>query len=247
MASIPEDLIKDAPTFPEFLAWYTKDRAREKAEYEERQKAYEERQKQWRAEYEERQRAYEERQKQLQEARAREDEARAREKAEYEERQRALDAAMATMSKKIGDLGSSVGELVETLVAARLWEKFPEYGLREAYQRYPVYNEKGEVKTEIDILLVNGEWAMVVEVKRTVKVADVEHHVERMARVLRYPPAQLRIAPKIKLLGAIAGGTVQPDAKERAHECGFFVLELAGESVVRAAEPEGFRPKEWRA
>jgi hypothetical protein len=267
MASIPEDLIKDAPTFPEFLAWYAKDRARERAESEERQKKWQAESEKRQAEYEARQAEYEEQRKKRQaeyEARQAEyEEQRKKRQAEYEEQQKkgqaeyeklrkeseegrkALEAAMATMYKKLGDLGSSIGELVETLVAARLWEKFPEYGLLQAGRRIPVYNEKGEAKTEIDILLLNGEWAMVVEVKHEVKVADVERHVERMARILKYPP---RLLPAgLKLLGAIAGGVVQPGAKDLAHRNGFFVLELAGESVIRVPEPPDFTPKEWRA
>ncbi|MDR0550774.1 MAG: hypothetical protein LBG72_02015, partial [Spirochaetaceae bacterium] len=98
---------------------------------------------------------------------------------------------------------------------------------------------------DIDILLVNTEWAMVVEVKRYAEVRDVDHHVERMARVLKYPPAELKLAPNLKILAAIAGGIVDPDAAVYAHQCGFFVLGLAGESVVRIPEPAEFQPKEW--
>ncbi|MDR3325535.1 MAG: hypothetical protein LBS82_06105 [Spirochaetaceae bacterium] len=42
-----------------------------------------------------------------------------------------------------------------------------------------------------------------------------------------------------------AGGVVLPEAKEFAHECGFFVLELKGESVELLAAPAGFTAREW--
>jgi tetrahydromethanopterin S-methyltransferase subunit G len=147
------------------------------------------------------------------------------------------------ITQNVGGLNHSVGELVEILVAARLWEKFPEYGLQRAYRRLPLYDAKNEAKAEIDILLVNTEWAMAVEVKREADTKDVDHHLERMARILKYPPAQL--VPGVKLLGAVAGGIVTPEAKEAAHEAGFYVLELAGESVIRVPDPPGFKPKEW--
>jgi hypothetical protein len=162
---------------------------------------------------------------------------------EWEQRQKELDAKIATMSTNIGGLNRSIGELVETLIAARLWEKFPEYNLQRAYRRLPVYNEKNELKSEIDILLVNTEWAMAVEVKREADTQDITHHIERMARVLKYPPAQL--SPNVKLLGAMAGGLVTQGAREAAHKAGFYVLELAGESVIRLPEPPDFKPKEW--
>jgi predicted AAA+ superfamily ATPase len=162
---------------------------------------------------------------------------------EWEQRQKKLDAKIAAMSNNIGGLNRSIGELVETLIAARLWEKFPEYNLQRAYRRLPIYNEKNELKSEIDILLVNTEWAMAVEVKREADTQDIAYHIERMARILKYPPAQL--SPDVKLLGAMAGGIVTQGAREAAHKAGFYVLELAGESVIRLPEPPDFKPKEW--
>ncbi|MDR1215811.1 MAG: hypothetical protein LBK25_03915 [Treponema sp.] len=162
---------------------------------------------------------------------------------EWEQRQKKLDAKIAAMSNNIGGLNRSIGELVETLIAARLWEKFPEYNLQRAYRRLPIYNEKNELKSEIDILLVNTEWAMAVEVKREADTQDIAYHIERMARILKYPPALL--PPNVKLLGAMAGGIVTQGAREAAHKAGFYVLELAGESVIRLPEPPDFKPKEW--
>jgi chromosome segregation ATPase len=149
------------------------------------------------------------------------------------------------IAKNVGGLNQSIGELIEILVVARLWEKCPEYSLQRAYRRLPLYDEKNEPKAEIDILLVNTEWAMAVEVKRHAELDDVKRNVERMRRILQYPPEQLQLRPTIKLLGAIAGGVVTPECRAAAHEAGFFVLELAGESVNRVTEPSGFKPKVW--
>jgi len=147
------------------------------------------------------------------------------------------------LSKNIGGLGNSIGGVIETLFAARLWEKFPEYGLQRAYQRIKIYDENIRAIAEIDILLVNTEWAMAVEVKREADKDDVDWHITRMKRILQYSTPL--IPPHVKLLGAIAAGVVQPEAAAYAHQCGFFVLELAGESVVRLPAPPDFKPKEW--
>jgi hypothetical protein len=149
------------------------------------------------------------------------------------------------VANNVGGLNRSIGELVEILIAAHLWEKFPEYGLQRAFRRLPLFDEKNIPKAEIDILLVNAEWAMAVEVKNEVDPSDVKEHIERMARILKYPPAELKLRPHIKLLGAIAGGIVTPEGRTAAYEAGFFVLELTGESVARVPEPAGFKPKEW--
>jgi hypothetical protein len=143
----------------------------------------------------------------------------------------------------VGGLNRSLGELIETLIAARLWEKFPQYDLKRAYQRIPIYDEKNIVKTDIDILLVNTVMCMAVEVKHELnKEKDVDAHLKRMQLIRQYPPAE---TVGKKLLGAMAGGVVDPDVKDYAYESGFFVLELTGESVHLVPPPEGFEPKKW--
>jgi hypothetical protein len=146
----------------------------------------------------------------------------------------------------IGGLNRSVGELIETLIAARLWEKFDAYpfDLKQAYQRMPIYEgSTSHILTDIDILLANGEYVMAVEVKRELdSKKDVDHHLKRMELILKYPPAQCKGK---KLLGAMAGGTVNPDVQTYAHSVGFFVLELTGDSVRLAKPPMGFTPHQW--
>jgi hypothetical protein len=140
-------------------------------------------------------------------------------------------------------LNRSLGELIETLIAARLWEKFPDYNLKRAYQRYPIFDEKNRIMTDIDILLSNTDLVMAVEVKRELdRMKDVDEHLKRMELIRKYPPSE--IVGK-KLLGAMAGGVVDADVRRHAWESGFFVLELTGESVDLVPPPEGFVPQEW--
>ncbi|MDR0670054.1 MAG: hypothetical protein LBF95_08225, partial [Treponema sp.] len=89
----------------------------------------------------------------------------------------------------------------------------------------------------------NTSLAMAVEVKRELdRTRDVDEHVKRMELIRRYPPAE--VAGK-KMLGAMAGGVVNADVQRYAHENGFFVLELAGESVHLVPSPDGFVPRQW--
>ena len=168
-----------------------------------------------------------------------------KQKAEWDRQQAERDRRFDRLSENVGGLNRSMGELVETLIAARLWEKFSAYpyNLQRAYQRIPIYDENNKVLTDIDILLVDGEWAMAVEVKREADRTDeVERHIKRMGRIQKYPPA---LVTGKKLLGAIAGGVVSPDVMEEAHAAGFFVLELKGEAVELLPPPAGFKPMEW--
>ncbi|GMO42181.1 MAG: hypothetical protein Ta2F_18190 [Termitinemataceae bacterium] len=155
------------------------------------------------------------------------------------------DKQIKMMTRNLGGLGDSLGRLIETLIAAKLWEKFDAYpyNLKRAYQRVPLYDENSNILTDIDILLSNGEYAMGVEVKREFdKKKEIDHHLKRMELIQKYPPAECKGK---KLLGAIAGGTVDPDVTAYAHSVGFFVLELTGESVRLAKTPAGFIARQW--
>ena len=149
------------------------------------------------------------------------------------------------MSKNLGGLGDSIGGLIETLVGAKLWEKFANYpyGFQRAHRRVQVFDDRTHLElTDIDILLSNTEWVMAVEVKNKVNLKEVERHIKRMDLIRQHPPAE---AQGKKLLGAMAGGSINPEARNLANEIGFFLLELKGESVYLVPPPEGFTPKIW--
>jgi hypothetical protein len=147
------------------------------------------------------------------------------------------------VTANVGGLNRSLGELIETLMAGRLWEKFPEYNLARAYQRVPIFDKDNVAKTDVDILLIDSEWAMAVEVKREAHEDDIDHHLRRMDLIKKYPPTE--VLGKKKLLGAIAGALVPPDVREKAQSAGFFVLEMNGEHVSRVESPKGFKARVW--
>jgi chromosome segregation ATPase len=154
-----------------------------------------------------------------------------------------LKKTVERVTGNVGGLNRSLGELIETLIAARLWEKFPDYNLKRAYQRVPIFDEDNRIMTDIDILLSDTGLSMAVEVKRELdRTKDVDEHLKRMELVRKHPPAE--VAGK-KLLGAMAGGVVDADVRRYAWESGFFVLELTGESVRLVPPPEGFEPRQW--
>jgi hypothetical protein len=155
----------------------------------------------------------------------------------------ALRKTVERVTANVGGLNRSMGELIETFIAARLWEKFPAYNLKRAYQRVPIFDENNRTMTDIDILLSNTDTVMAVEVKRQLDdKRDVDDHLKRMERIRKYPPAE--VAGK-KLVGAMAGGVVDDDTRRYAYESGFFVLELTGDTVQPIPPPDGFVPKQW--
>jgi seryl-tRNA synthetase len=141
------------------------------------------------------------------------------------------------LSKNVGGMNRSLGELIETLIASRLWEKFPQYNFNRIFQRIKLLDEHKTPVTEIDILLSDDEWAMAVEVKREPDKGDVDHHLKRMELMRSY---SVREISGKKLLGALAGGVVSPEVRTYAQKSGLFVLELNGEQVSLLKSPEDF-------
>ncbi|MDR0707110.1 MAG: hypothetical protein LBF60_04450 [Treponema sp.] len=149
------------------------------------------------------------------------------------------------VTANVGGLNLSMGELVETLFAPHLGEKFDpyQYNLRRTFKRVPIYDDTSRLRGEIDILLSNTTICMAVEIKRWLdQTGQVDEHVKRMQLIRTYPPAE---AKGKTLIGAIAAGTVYPDVREYAEQSGFFVLELTGEDVRLLEPPQSFKPKEW--
>jgi hypothetical protein len=164
---------------------------------------------------------------------------------EYTLQQKVNDRIMKRLEKNLGGMGNSLGMLIETLFAAKLWEKFDRlhYHFDQAYQRIPIYDKKRHAVTEIDILLTDEIYVMAVEVKTQFdKTGDIDHHLQRLEKILKWPP---KACMGKTLLGAIAGGTVSPEVRDYAHASGLFVLELTGEAVSLARRPAGFKAREW--
>ena len=149
------------------------------------------------------------------------------------------------LSKNVGGLNGSMGDLIETLFAPHLGEKFDgwNYGLKRSFKRVPIYDDTSRLRSDIDILLSNTTVCMAVEVKRWLeKKEHVDEHIRRMELIHQYPPAEVKGKT---LLGAIVGAVVTPEAREYAEQNGFFVLELTGQDIRLLDPPKDFQPKAW--
>jgi hypothetical protein len=148
------------------------------------------------------------------------------------------------VTANVGGLNRSMGELIESLMTSRMWEKFDRYGhhLVRAYPRVPLYNERNEAMSDIDILLSNTNECMAVEVKREADKDDIDHHLKRLMLVEKYPPAEVKGK---KIYAAMAGAVVPPDVRNYAFEKGMYVLEMNGEYVSLFEPPKEFTAKIW--
>jgi hypothetical protein len=147
-------------------------------------------------------------------------------------------------SRIVGDLGNKFGKLSEYLVVPNMLEKFKALGYRFTRAgRNTKILDSGTDKTltEIDILLENGDFALVVEVKSDFTANYVRQHVERMEKLRRYFDER---NDRRKLLGAVAGAIMEDKVKEYALDTGFYVIVQSGDTV-KIETPEGFTPRAW--
>ena len=151
---------------------------------------------------------------------------------------RETDRRIRELSKEISNLTGSWGKFVEAMVEPAVVRLFRERGIEieRTFQR--VKSRRDGEEMEVDILGINREWALVVEVKTTLKVEDVDDHIERLERFREFFP---EYADR-KVIGAVAGMRVEEGADKYAYRRGLFVLAQSGESVM-ILNDERFQPR----
>ena len=150
---------------------------------------------------------------------------------------------MDRLSRRFGDLGNRLGDVIEGLISPNLKEKFSKYGFSfgGSTTKYEILAGK-RVVTDIDVLLRDGDSIMAVEVKTKPMDANIIKHIWRMEQILNYPDDLTRGK---KIYGAIAGAVFDEDVKEMAFEAGFYVICQTGDTVNIITPPENFVPKCW--
>jgi len=161
---------------------------------------------------------------------------------EVGEKQKETDRIVKENAVQIGKLSKRMGEVVEHMVAPNLREKFRElgYDFPKANPNSDVSDHKNNIHLEIDVMLENGDKAMLVEVKVKPTTEDVQDHIKRLEKMRVY--ADLH-SEKRTFLGAVAGVVISDNVKEYILKQGFFVIEPSGETFNII--PPNNKPKEW--
>ena len=128
------------------------------------------------------------------------------------------------------------------MIAPNLRDKFRELGLvfPKANQSSDLSDYDNNIFLEVDVMLENGDTAMLVEIKTKLGATHIKDHIERLKKMRKY--ADLH-GDKRKFLGAVAGVVIPKNVKENALKQGFFVIEPSGETF-NITPPLG-KPKEW--
>jgi hypothetical protein len=161
---------------------------------------------------------------------------------ELKETERVLKEQAENNNKSIGSLTNLFGDLTEAMVAPKICDKFEEIGLifPKANRNTRVRDRVNNISFEIDIVLENGEKAMLIEVKTKLTLDRIDYHLTRLVKMREY--ADLH-GDKRTFLGAVAGIVVTDEIRNYALSKGFYFIEYAGETFYITA-PSG-KPKEW--
>jgi hypothetical protein len=154
---------------------------------------------------------------------------------EWQEREKRLN-------EKISKLGDRLGELIEAMVEGGIKRLFKNLGyeFEACNRRYEFSNKSLDIYGEVDLLIENGEFALLVEVKTNLTVSDVKKHVERLEKFRKH--ADYR-NDKRRFIAAAGGGVVRKNVQEFAQKQGMFVVQQSGENV-EVIPPKG-KPRVW--
>ncbi|MCL2764464.1 MAG: DUF4407 domain-containing protein [Treponema sp.] len=161
---------------------------------------------------------------------------------ENAQQQKETDQQIKDYNRRFGDLTKRFGEVVEHMIAPGLQDKFKEFGFNflQSSDGFSIKDHDNDIFFEIDVLLQNGEKAMMVEIKTKLTAEDVKDHIERLIKMRAY--ADLH-GDKRTFLGAVAGVVVSDDVKKYVLKQGLFLIEPSGETFNITA-PDN-KPKEW--
>ena len=149
-------------------------------------------------------------------------------------------------SQEIGQLGSRVGNMVEDMVSGgNIIAQFRALGHHViAHSRRKTFGERGtDASGQIDLFLEDGDVAIFVEVKTTLKNDDVLDHIERMGKYRSWMDTTGN--DKKRYIGAVASPSVEDNVVRFAQRKGFYVIVQTGDIFEIIKPPEGFKPKTW--
>ncbi|MCL2219539.1 MAG: hypothetical protein FWC23_05945 [Chitinispirillia bacterium] len=152
---------------------------------------------------------------------------------ELAEAQQITEHSITRMSEKVdrvtgnvGGLNRSIGEIVQIIVIPGIISKMNALGhdFTMASIEKEYYKVEGRNLLEVDLLLENCQEVMAIEVKTSVTVNKIEHHLGRL-KLLRKNEKNTGMAGKT-MYAAIGGLRFTDDARQFARECGMYLIDI---------------------
>lgn len=156
------------------------------------------------------------------------------------------DRRMRETDRKISALGSRIGEIVENMIGGDIVQQFQALGYDiSSYYRNRIFGNRGTNESgEIDLILEDGDIAILIEAKTSLQTADVKEHIERLEKYRRHLEKHGDKTGR-RFIGAVAGAVVDPEVVKFAHKNGLYVIVQSGKAIEIIPSPNGFVAKKW--
>ena len=156
--------------------------------------------------------------------------------------QQETDRQMQENARRIRELNDLFngqwGKLMESLVEGDLVKLLQQRGIAVHHTVTNPRQNYGERRWEFDIVAVNGEEVVVVEVKTTLRVPDVDRFIGRLHE---FPELMPEYAGR-RIYGAAAYLKAYQESDVRAERLGLFVIRATGSSAS-ITNREAFTPR----
>ncbi len=159
---------------------------------------------------------------------------------ELAEQSKETDRKLKEVTASIGKLGNRLGNFIEDAVRPSAVRLFRERGIEVHEVHQNVSSQRGEEGIEVDLLVVNDTDVVAIECKSNLKLADVNEHLARLAKLKRLLPTYT----DRRVMGAMAAMVKPDNVAAYAFRKGLFVIGQSGEHLVVRNE-EGFSPAIW--
>ncbi len=138
--------------------------------------------------------------------------------------------------KEVANVTDALGRFSENMVAPTLVRLLNEAGIPISETAQRVISPARRI--EYDIVAVNGEYVVVVSVKTRLNVEHVKEFLHRRLPMFKkvFPRYQ-----SMKLLGSVAGMSIEQEADTYAIRQGLYVLAQSGDNVT-LLNPAEFSP-----
>ena len=158
-----------------------------------------------------------------------------------EEEWRKTEAAMRKMGVNSGRHEENSGRILEEEVAAQVRRDGRIAWMRADDVHSNVVHDDGLTRGECDLVVVNGDEAMAVEVKRVLRAEDVRKFSELLPRLREFFP---RLVENRVLYGALAFALeekkeeVRDSVRKKAEDAGLLLIHLVGDSELKILNPD---------
>ncbi len=144
--------------------------------------------------------------------------------------------------KKLSGLFTSQwGKMIEALVEPNALKLFQDRGIQVQYVYRRVEVNRNGQTMELDLLLENSDEVVVIEVKSTLRVDNVQDFLEKMQQFLAFFPRYRGY----RIYGGVAGLDIVEGADRYAYRRGLFVLSATGDGTAQIKNDAAFRPQDF--